>query len=264
LYNSDLKKTYINKNMKSLNLSIIKLSLISFITINCQELLINTKESNSQESSPEPTQSFQDQLIVKLFGEHERENVQKKILTNLSWQKRLGQAMDDRNKKKFKKELDACDEAIGLHQFICPIQTSLVGEAAFRGLTDNVEQMIKYDFNPNAEYNGSTPLNIALKKFNRGLLNLLLTSPKIDVNKIDSTGFSPLMISLMSNNVNHVSILLDHGATTIDNTTSIFNIDLKNCKHMTPEIKELIFDYSERNKIARTPVERWLDKNKSL
>jgi ankyrin repeat protein len=105
-----------------------------------------------------------------------------------------------------------------------------------------------------------TPLNIALRKVDYRLLNLLLTSPKIDLNRLDSAGFSPLNIAIMSNNLTQVSILLDYGATIIDPKTTIYNIDLKNCKNIIPSIKNLMADYSEGVKIARTPYQRYAEK----
>jgi hypothetical protein len=241
--------------MKSHNLNILKSILFSFIITNCHEGSIK-----SQEISPESTKSFQDKLIDSWFGPHERENIIRRIQTNLIWQKRLAHSFDSGNSKKFKKELASCDEAIGLRQFICPIYTPLIAQAVFHGRIDDIEQMIKYGFDPNAEFFGATPLNIALKRLDYSSLNVLLTSPKIDVNKLDSAGFSPLNIAMMTNNPTQLETLLDHGATTIDPKTTIFNIDLKNCKTISPSIKNLIFDYSERNKIARTAYQRWVEK----
>jgi hypothetical protein len=242
--------------MKIFNLQVLKLLLISFIITYCHENPIK-----SPESSPEQTKILREKIIDAWFEPHERNNIRQKIQTNLIWQKRLAQALDNNNSKKFKKELDSCDEAIGLRQFICPISIPLIGQAVFHGRLDDIDQMIKYDFNPNIEYLKITPLNIALRKVDYRLLNVLLTSPKIELNKLDSAGFSPLNVAIIANNVTQVSILLDYGATVIDPKTTIFNIDLKNCKNIISPIKNLIADYAEGVKVARTPYERWLSKN---
>jgi hypothetical protein len=242
--------------MKIYIINILKLLSIIFTISNCHE-----SQVKSGECSPEQTKSFQDQLIDAWFGKHQRENIQKRIQTNLIWQKRLAQVLENGNSKKFKKELDTCDQVIGLRQFICPITIPLIGQAVFHGKIDHVDQMIKYDLNPNIEYFGMTPLNISLRKTDYRLLNVLLNSPQIDLNKLDSAGFSPLNIAMISNNSTQIAILLDHGASVIDPKTTIYNIDLKNCKNIVPSVKNLIADYSEGVKIARTPYERWLSKN---
>lgn len=242
--------------MKIVNFNILKYILFSFIIIHCQEGSIK-----NQESSPELNKNIHEQIFESWFEAHERDHVRQKVQINLIWQKRLAQALENGNSKKFKKELVACDQVIGLNQFICPILTPLIGEAVMRGRIDDINEMIKYDIDPNIEFLGVTPLNIALKKFDYRSLNVLLTSPKIDLNRLDSFGFSPLNIAIIANNLTQIEILLDHGATVIDPRTTIFNIDLKNCKTILPRIKNLIYDYSERNKISRTAYERWLEKN---
>jgi hypothetical protein len=242
--------------MKIYIINILKLLSIIFTISNCHE-----SQVKSGECSPEQTKSLREKIIDAWFEPHERDNVLQKIQINLIWQKRLAQILENGNSKKFKKELDTCDQVIGLRQCVCPISIPLIGQAVLHGKIDHVDQMIKYDFNPNIEYLGMTPLNIALRKVDYRLLNILLTSPKIDLNKLDSAGFSPLNIAMISNNSTQIAILLNHGASIIDPKTTIYNIDLKNCKNIISPIKNLIADYSEGVKIARTPYERWLSKN---
>jgi hypothetical protein len=235
----------------------INLSLFYTFIFGCNLLSINCQENNNTVT---PTKRLRDELIDSYFQPEYRDHIRQKVENNIIWENRLQQALDNVKKDKFRKELLVCDQVIGLRQFICPICKPLVGDAVMRGRTDAIEAMIEYEFDPNMGFFGVTPLNIALKKLDFKSFMILLNSPKIDVNKIDLGGFSPLNIAIILKNETMVSLLLDHGATLIDPKTSIFNIDLNACKKITPEIKLIIHDYAMRNKIARTPYERWLEK----
>ncbi|WP_298628161.1 ankyrin repeat domain-containing protein, partial [uncultured Legionella sp.] len=73
------------------------------------------------------------------------------------------------------------------------------------------------DVNKSGAVHAFAPLMIAIENGNMNIVDLLLNSPGIDVNKVDKEGYSPLLIAHNNRRVEAVRRLLDHPGINLKN-----------------------------------------------
>ena len=92
----------------------------------------------------------------------------------------------------------------------------------------------------NEEDNVQSALHIAIDKNNMDIVNMLLDNPSIDMNVMDTDGFTPVIYAINNNNLELVKKLVDKGARLYNQLDSF---PLALAQSLSPRVNDKVFKY---------------------